>query len=328
MTSISEEIERPTLVKFVRKFGDLNTDAVLDSFCSTFSIPEVEGVISYRIEAGSAVVFGDPLCTEEDRKKLVEAFQSYCREKDLKIVYVIVSPKFADSFLQEQEGVLIQFGHKLILDPRDNPAKRTGSRAVLVRKKVKRARTEGVSFAEYLNEDLHLEKEMEGVGKAWLGKREGAQIYIAHLNFFNDKEGKRWFYAKKEGKVIGFLILNEIQASKGWLLNNLIITQDAPPGTSELLVISTLEVLEKEECENVVIGPVVSSQIESIRGLNPFVSWIIRRVFTIAKSCFRLEGQTIFWDKFAPKTEPSYVLFEKVGIRTIRALMKAMNAQV
>lgn len=323
----SSQDQRTRVVKLVRKWGDLNTDAVLDPHCSLFFIPSVDGFIGYRMEMNCAVVFGDPVCSHEDRAQLTKAFHLFCQEKHLHIVYLIVSKDFANIALEQHKGVLIQVGDKLLLDPHDNPSKKTGSKAVLLRKKIKHASKEGTTVAEYTNEDSALEREIENLGKSWLQSRHGPQVYIAHLNIFQDKEGKRWFYASKNDRVVGFLVLNAIHEGSAWLLNNLILSHDAPSGTSELLIHSVFETLLEENCHCIMIGPVIGKSMEAV-GLRPFSIWFLNRIFQGIKRIFRLEGQTAFWSKFSPNEQPSYVLFDKINLRSVQALMKAMNVKL
>lgn len=319
--------QRTMVVKLVRKWGDLNTGAVLDPHCSLFFIPSIDGFIGYRIELNCAVVFGEPVCSHDDKAQLIKAFRSFCEEKHLNIVYIIISKDFADIALEQHNGVLIQFGNKLVLDPHDNPSKRTGSQAVLLRKKVKHALKAGITVTEYKNEDLAFEKEIENIGNSWLQSRKGPQVYIAHLNIFQDKEGKRWFYASKNNRVMGFLVLNAIQEGSGWLLNNVILASDAPSGTSELLINSVFETLQENNCSRIIIGPVIGVGMKAI-GLRPFSTWFLKMIFQGMKRIFRLEGQKVFWGKFSPKEEPSYVLLDKVNFRSVQALMKAMNVKL
>lgn len=317
--------DRELLVNWVRQWGDVNTDAILDSHCKIFTTPSIDGCIGYRIESGCAIVFGDPLCAEENQEKLAEAFKEFCREHRLNVTYAFISHKFANRAVNRFGHVLIQFGHKLFLNPQENPLKRSGSKGVLVRKKVKRAINEGIVVNEYLTEDPVLESAIEQVGKTWLQSRQGLQIFIAYLNFFMDREGKRWFYAVQEDHVLGVVILNEIKASGGWLLNNLIIEPDSPPGVSELLITTALDTVAKEGCERIVVGPVTAIEIDTIKGLGPLYSLIVRGLFKTAKLLFRLDRQSVFWEKFTPTNEASYVMFDKMNMRTFKALLKAMN---
>lgn len=321
----TDQGQRDSLVRQIRQWGDLSTDAILDSNCKIYSTAAINGVIGYRVEGNYAIVFGDPLCDLPDQLQLAAAFQSFCSEQGLKVIYAIISEKFANLAINHYGKVLIQFGHKLILDPSEDLLEKTGSKAVLIRKKVKHALNSGVVINEYLSHDDSIEKAFQEIGQSWLKSRKGPQIYIAHHNFFSDREGKRWFYAMQGDRIIGFLILNEIQKSSGWLLNNLMINSDASPGTSELLVTSVLETLRKEKSECAIVGPVLTMQIHNIVGLGALSSWFVRTAFKTAKSFFHLDGQRVFWEKFRPKNEPSYVMFDKINLQAILALMRAMN---
>ena len=85
------QIDRNTLVNFVRKWGDVNTEGILSATCQIFIDPQIEGLIGYRIEGGNAVVFGDPVCAQADKPALATAFQHYCQARKIGVVYIIVS---------------------------------------------------------------------------------------------------------------------------------------------------------------------------------------------------------------------------------------------
>ena len=124
------------------------------------------------------------------------------------------------------------------------------------------------------------------------------------------------------------MILNEIQEGKGWLLNNLIKTEDAPSGTSELLITEALNALEEEKVGKVIIGPVIGTKIDGAGGLGTITTWFLQKIFKVIKTLFHLDGQRVFWEKFSPQEEPSYVLFDKINYRTVKALMLSMNVKL
>lgn len=330
MTKILIEPEvdkRETLVKLVRKWGDVNTDGLLEETSQMYTIPEIEGFIGYRIESSTAVVFGDPVCSPEDRPHLAKSFQDYCTAKNLGVVYTIVSQDFASWSFQNQSAVTVEFGEKFVLDPFNNPINNSGSKAVLVRKKVKHAVNEGVTVHEYLGDDPSIEKQLEDVASIWLEKRHGPQIYLAHVTLFNDRYGKRYFYGKRGDKIIGLLILNELQEQNGWLLNNIMMTKDAPNGLSELMIINALQILEKENCRFVLIGPVPGKQLGEIKGVSFLPATLTRWVFSISKYIFNLQGHATFWDKFQPRSEKSYLVFPDKNLKysSVKALLRAFN---
>lgn len=323
-------IDRENFIRLIRKWGGVNTDGLLEEKCLAFMIPDVEGFIGYRVENDHAVVFGNPVCSPEDQPNLAHAFQKHCESENLGVVYTIISPEFAKWCLDHLSATIIEFGENFILDPSHNPTKEKGSNAVLVRKKVKHALRDGVTVHEYKGNEPHIEEQISALAATWVDKRKGPQIYLAHVHIFEDRLGKRWFYAMRDGQVVGFLVLNELEHKKGWLLNNVMLSQKAPGGVSELLVISTLEILEKENCRYVIAGPVTAKTLGKMEGINPALAQLIRLVFKGAKMLFHLEGYGTYWQKFNPKMEGSFLAFPNRGVSysSIKSLVRAFNSHV
>jgi len=320
--------DRQLLIGQIRQWADLNTDAALDVNSQIFRDPSIEGFIAYRKTARYVVIYGDPICATQDKLLLAQAFKEYCKQKKLVIIYTIVSDTFAKSVPTSLCRIKIQFGSRLVINPSIDPLKLTGSNAVLLRKKVKHATKDGAVVLEYLSYDANIETDVESITKEWLHSRQGPQVFIAHMNLFSDREGKRWFIARVGKKIVGLLVLNQLIACSGWLLNNLMVTKDAPVGTSELLVTAVFKVLQEERCARVVVGPVTGHQLKNVIGMNPFSIWFLNCMFKSAKKMFRLDGQTHFWEKFQPDTSPSYLLFESFNICTLVALITAFNVQI
>jgi lysylphosphatidylglycerol synthetase-like protein (DUF2156 family) len=325
-----QTLDRNTLVSLVRQWGHVNTDGILDSKCQIFTHPAIQGLIGYRVESDNAVVFGDPLCAVEDKPALAHAFQQFCLNNKLGVVYIIASEEFATWASQNLSSKLIEFGMTCTLNPCDNPLKQTNSKSALLRKKVKRAQHEGILITEYARDNASIEKTIEEIATAWQKDRKGPQIYLCHPTLFNDRLGKRWFYAKQGEQIVGFLILNELKQQNGWLLNNVMITKEAANCVSELLVISVLQTLEKENCQSVTIGPVPRKHLGKIIGLNGVSKLIIHFVYKLAKAIFKLGGHEVFWEKFQPKTQAAYLIFPKnnLSFSSIKAIIKALNARI
>lgn len=319
--------DRAHLVACVRRWGGATSDAVLDPAIEYFHFPGINGFIGYRREFNCAVVFGDPVCADSEKLLLAEAFDLFARETGSRIVYVGASHSFAEKVMGRLCGALIEFGEELIFDPSCDPRKRTGPNGSLVRRKVKRAVREGVSIDEYLENDLQLERAIEEIGAIWLSARRGFQIHISNVHLFDDRQGKRWFYAKQGEKIIGTISLNRLQAQEGWLINHLMVIPDAPNGTSELLLTSVLEILDREGCRYATVGMIAAKQLGRIEGLSPLSNRFARFAFAFARKIFDLGGLNTFWKKFHPDTQPSLLLFSsrKVGIREMMGISRAMN---
>lgn len=319
---------RQKTLKLIRKWGDANADGLLEDSCQFYTAPKIEGIIGYKVHSNNAVVFGDPVCSPQNKPKLAKLFQEYCKSNGMGVVYTIVSKEFADWAERDLSGVIIEFGENFILDPQNNPIDQTGAKAVLVRKKVKQASKEGITVEEYLDQDPETEKQIENVANEWLSKRYGLQLYLSHVSIFNHRYGKRWFYAKQNGRIVGLLMLNKLEAKNGWLMNNVMSVKNAPHGSSELMVITALQTLAKENCHYVLIGPIASQQLGKISGISPRQGRFIHWIYKCAQLVFHFTGSEVFWQKFQPEVEGSYVLFPEKNLKysSIKALFQAFNA--
>lgn len=319
---------RQHILTCVRKWGGLASDAALDPHCLYFSLPNTEGLIAYRKEYGCAVALGNPICPAADMPKLAESFHEFHNAQSNRVIYLAASQNFAQWAVQNICGISIEFGEEVMIDPHHDPKAYTGTHACLVRRKVKHALKESVTVTEYHEQDATLEEAMKQVGKDWLHARRGPQIHISNVCLFADRLGKRWFYAKQGDTVVGVLLMNELQAHQGWLLNRVMIPKTAPHGTPELLVTTALEVLASEGCHFVTFGVVPRVALGEIMGLGTYGSMVSRCIYKCAKTLFYLGGTKTFWEKFHPTNAPSYLLFNRntIGINDLIGLARAMNA--
>ena len=319
-------LDRSRLVELVRKWGEVNTDGVLDKTTQIFSVPHIEGLIGYRIELGNAVVYGDPLCAPSDKVALAREFEDYCKSQKMLVIYIIVSEEFANMALEHLSFSLIEFGRKYILDPAQYVEPKTS----LLRKKIRQSTRNGIEIQEYTGDDPEIERSIEDIATAWVQARKGIQIYLAEPTLFADRFGKRWFYATHHGKIIGFALLNMLESQEGWLLNNVMVEKDSPSGVSEHLVVSAIQTIEKEQCRLVLIGPVPAKDLGKIVGLGRPIVLLATLCFKAIKKICHLDGHEVFWDKFQPELRSSYLLFPKNRFRisSVLALLRALNITV
>jgi len=316
------------LAEYVRRWGNSASTSLFNSNCCIYSTSGIEGIIGYRIESNYAIVFGDPLCAQSDIPQLTQKFHQFCKEKKWRIVYLTASEGFVKWAIHRVCGAFMEVGEELILDPKRNP--KSGAKRRGLRNKVNLAQRSGVEVNEYVGQDTKLEKELEQVGISWLEGRKGPQIYLTQVKVFEQREGKRWFYAKCGEMIVGLLILQRLEVRQGWLVQFLMSVPEAPKGTSEQLVIVALNRLRNEGCRFLSFGVAQVENLGEIEGLNVVSEWIVRTVFKVAKRMFGLDRRRRFWRKFQPQKEPSYLLFSERGIdlKGVRSVMRALNVSI
>lgn len=324
--TISEESR--DIPEYVRRFGGSASITLIDPSCQIFSTPHIDGIIGYRLESGCAIVFGDPLCLSTDLPLFVQAFHHYCEKQGWRIVYVGASGLFTRWAIEHGCGCFVEVGEELILDPFQNLLE--GTKGRLLRNKVNQAHRTDLSIHEYKENAPELEEAIQQVGAAWLKTRRGPQIYLSNVHLFAERVGKRWFYAKHDEKIVGVLILHQLEARRGWVIQFLMRTPDAPIGTSEQLVISIAEILHAEGCSFLSFGVAQRENLGEIKGLSAFSEWLARTVFKLAKRLFHLDRRRFYWQKFQPKAEPCYLIFSesKIRLRTVISLMRALNVHI
>lgn len=328
MTSTSIQERK---VEIVRRWGGSTSDAILGSDCSIFQTPSCQGLIGYRRAKNCVIVLGDPVCPSNELPTLVNAFHTFCKEKGWEIVYIVASKQFSEwakqnNFIQAR----VEFGDELVLNPLlEDPRKQTGTHASLVRRKVRRALKQNITVKEYILPDLKIEKSLLDIGLAWLSARQGPQIHISNVHLFDNRMGKRWFYAEQNGQILGVVVINQLQSHQGWLLNHLMTLPGAPPGIPEILVIQVLETLCNENCSYLTFGTAVKTKLGGIEGLGSFSTWASRQIFHWANKFFQLDRRKDFWGKFEPRHMPLYLLFtrKQISLSEIKALMAALNVK-
>ncbi len=318
-----------SVAECVYRWGNSASIALLDPACKVFSAESIDGVIGYRMASKYVVVIGDPVCPHDSLEGLMREFHTFCSAQDKNVIYIATSEQFMKWSMNRYCSSAIECGVEVILNPTIDPTHKKGKKASLLRNKYNQSIRDGIQVKEYCDYDEQLEEAMQEVRDSWLQNRKGPQIYYLQVNVFADRIHKRWFYAEHNGRVIGVLMLNRIDAFHGWVLNISMVIPEAPTVTSEFLMLSALTVLRAEGCAFFSIGTVPRAQLGQMQGLGFFSQWFARNVFKVAKKFFRLEDRQRYWKKFHPEMQSTYVLLSKsrIKISEVMGIMRALNAR-
>jgi lysylphosphatidylglycerol synthetase-like protein (DUF2156 family) len=314
--------------EYIKKWGGAASISLLDPKCEIFMYPNIQGALGYHDVDNTAVIFGDPVCAPEDKALLALAFHDFANKSNKGFIYIAASEQFSNWAMTNVCKTLIEVNEELVIDPRNYP--KTGSNGRLLHKKVNQASRAGVAIKEFVNDDAGIKEKLFEVEDKWLKGRKGPQMYLSHIDFFEDNCGRRCFYAECNNNVVGTIFLNRLEAHDGWLLYLLMTTSDAPKGTSEHLVLSVLEKLAVEGSHYFSFGISIIEKMGEVEGLNAFFSLLARVSFKITKMIFPLDNRRNFWKKFEPRNKKSFTLFSSpsIGFKDIHAIMKTVNASL
>lgn len=313
---------------YVQQWGHPTSVGIFDSACQLFSVPEIEGIIGYRWQSKNAIVIGDPLCPPKNLLSLINAFTSHCKKHRKNIIYLATSEQFAQWALTHGLYVCsIEIGAEIILNPLYDPLADTGKNASRLRNKQRLAIKDGLTVHEYTGYDPLIEEAMEQVKTLWIENRTGPQIYLSDLTILADRTSKRYFYAQHHGRMVGVLILNKIDAYKGWFINILMLVPDAHNSTSEFIILHALEVLRAENCSHFSIGVNSTNQLGQLYGFNRIMCWLAHNIYYVISRIFELDNRERYWNKYNPIKKPAFVLFQKTPARLsdILDILYALN---
>lgn len=305
---------------FIR-YGSAASEAMFDFPCHFFEIPNLTGIIAYRIENKCAVVIGDPICPANELLELTQAFHKYCSESKMSIIYITVSKEFT-KLIHDSTKISFEVCKETIIDPQLDPT-RTSNR---LQHRIDKAVNHGLTFHEYIPFDKEIEAALTEVGRKWQKGIKGRHLYLGHLNFFESHLGKRWFYVKDGENITAMLMLSKLEASEGWLLKFFASLPTAIDGTSEFMMTSLLDKLREENCHFLTKGMLPVDSLDEIKGLGNYSAWLVKSIYNIISMIFKFKKRKEYWQRYNPKNLPSYlVTTSSLGINEIRALIKVFR---
>ncbi|MBA3238960.1 MAG: hypothetical protein H0T62_11525 [Parachlamydiaceae bacterium] len=91
------------------------------------------------------------------------------------------------------------------------------------------------------------------------------------------------------------------QVRLGWFIKYLMVKPNSSRGSSELLMATILDKLEKEQCHFLTSGIIPSNQLAEIAGLETFSKVFARSIYKMILWIFKLNRRKEYWQKFLSK---------------------------
>lgn len=324
-----KSIDREYMLDCIYQWGNHCSIAFLDPSCQFFHHPDMEGIIGYHTRAHTAVMFGDPACPQEQSMQLMQAFYDHCKQKNKRICCIGASAPFTKQLLEQQLcRTALAIGNEIMLQTAVDPKSHRGGDGSSLRNKWLYSIRRGLAVQEYTQHDPVLEQQFEQLRQQWHAHRKGPQIYLAQTDIFTHRKHRRWFYATYQDEVVGLLLLTQLHAQQGFVINVLFLAPQAPTTTSEFIILSTLQQLSQEGLYMLSAGFIPKIKIDTMYGVNGFWQWVIHKVYAQAHQRYQLHRKDQYWRKFAPLKKELFVLFEHQRVRTsdIMSILRALHA--
>ena len=296
-----------------------------------WSHPDIDGAVVYGQFGKVWLAAGEPLARLEDMPELARRFSAYAKRQNRVVAFVPTSAEFArmvapNDFAAVKVAAAPYFDLKT-WNPRGDSAKK-------LRAGVNQARRAGVRVEELGDElDEELKEETAQLCMHWLGNRRAGMTFgwLVALDPFLHWEYKKYFAARLNGKLVGFLAASPIPARKGWYLEDVLREPDAPKGTATLLVFEALTKLKAESAELATLGtsPLAADGPNDVPTEHPTAARVLEMAATRLGAFYNFEGLRRFKGKFVPSWwESEYALAQRgvampprVGHAIVRALV-------
>lgn len=302
-----------------------------------WSTPDLDGAIIYGEFGRVWLAAGDPLAAAADTAELAKQFTAFAHRKNRVVAFVPTTAAFAQQVVPEYFSAVKVGASPYFELQKWNPR---GDAAKKMRAGVNQAQRAGVIVERIIGVDDGLQRETAELCLNWLGSRRSATTFgwLVALDPFLHLEYKRYFAARIEGRMVGFVSASPIPARKGWYLEDVIRAPDAPSGTATLLVAEALKAFKSEGVALVTLGtaPLATAGGDEV----PCEGRLVTRTLDLASrrlsAFYNFEGLRRFKGKFVPSFwESEYALHQRgvtipprVGHAIVRALVPGGLSQV
>jgi phosphatidylglycerol lysyltransferase len=308
--------------------------AALPTMTHQLSLADVPGGIGLQ-RVGSVLVAAEPLAAVQDWPALASAFLALAEQPNAVPAFGPVGTEFA-AVARSLGLQTVRLGSTPYIHLHDWPQR--GNAGGSVRNAHNRARREGVSFCRLditSGQFTPVQDEVQALCADWLKQRRAGHAFhwIFRLQPLEFSEGKKYFLARQEGRLIGLLAASPLAGRGCWYLEDLVQGQSAAPQTGTALVAHALNALKADGATLATLGGVPLSRQ---RGWTP--GWDTAPLSVQERLAYRLrpllgrvysfDGLELFKRRFGPAHWEDEFLLMPAGIPAQLRVAGAMTKLV
>ncbi|RFU32960.1 hypothetical protein B7463_g3381, partial [Scytalidium lignicola] len=323
------------------EYGRVSHMGILDQSYSFFITKDLDAALYFKVKNNICLVGGDPLCPEKLYPELLEQFAQYRRKHHWGIIFVGASDTFV-SYAEQQNWTTLQFGSERVLNPVTNPVLReeTAKRIATQNRQLLNPSKGGITLGIYnpsIVKDVELEKQLVAVYDAWRDARnqtQSPQAFITVYDPFAIPGLMTYIYTKDHaGTPNGFAALRRIGANNGFHIDPCVPAPSAPRGISDLLIFSSMALLNAAGCTYLSFGYEPLTQPGEISGMPSWVEKVTRKTHKSVFKGLKVSGKKVYHDKWCPDETQStglHLVFPSgtPGIQHIIAVMHFANISI
>ncbi|CAK9781785.1 hypothetical protein CC85DRAFT_281460 [Cutaneotrichosporon oleaginosum] len=280
--------------------------------------PALDIAISFKLVRSLriAVAFGDPACHPARLPSAIAEFHAFCAKRRWGVAFVAARGATA-KVAQVHRWATVQFAVEQIVDAEHNPVLdgRRGKRQTLVVKKLMRdapVRLYRPADGRDAALEVQLQKAYETVYAA-KEERDGAP-YSTKLHLFALPHLTTVLYTTDANNEPQGLVSLLRVGEGGFLLDPLVATPSAPPGTTDYLTVLAMGYARRRGA-SLSFGTEPTSHVGEVRGMRQFMEADTRLVHAATYTAFGMAGKKMLHDKFHPsRAEPLHLVLCSDGV--------------
>ena len=202
--------------------------------------------LAYRVEAGMAVVSGDPVGPMELVPDIIESFRQYCMDRGWRLMCLGAG----DSMEYYEAGGMkgIQFGEETIIDIASFSLQ--GRQVRKLRQAVNKVEKAGVTMEFMYNASVpdHIKHQLKDISAEWRGGKQetGFSMGLGRLMDNEDPDCLLSIAYDSAQKPIAFMYFVPMYPHLGYSLDVHRSSLDAPNGISEFVIAKTCDFLREQ----------------------------------------------------------------------------------
>ncbi|MBF0361745.1 MAG: DUF2156 domain-containing protein [Oligoflexia bacterium] len=255
---------------------------------------------------------GNPLCAPSLTEKALQLFKEESEKKG-KVAIIFPASKAVAELACSCGYAVIPLGSEPWIDLQNFKHSKD---ELLDRIQVaKRLAAKDVKVENFIAKDLDFNNfsQCKKIMAEWLNSRKSAPLaFLNRLDPWLMSEQKRYFKISLNNTVLGFLSAVPIPVRGGWYLVDILRLKNAPPGTTELLIINAIEFFHNEGAKEITLGMSPLANLLPLEGSTSKHSMYMKiapLIFNYANIFYNFKTLYEYKNKFAPSYwEPQYLL--------------------
>ena len=269
-----------------------------------------DAVIGFVRRHRVRIVAGAPVCPHDRLAAVVAEFEQTATEQKETVCYFGAAARLTETVrhLPQHDSVVI--GAQPVWNPERWLAilAKNGS----LRAQVNRARNKGVAVTEWSAERALHNPELQRCLNEWMAQHSFPPLhFMTEVVTLDRLMDRRLFVAEQAERPIGFLIATPVPDRNGWLIEQIVRSNNAANGMAELLVDGMMRVFAAEGADYVTFGlaPLSKRAATSDEPPRGWLRLALGWVRAHGNRFYNFEGLDAFKAKFRPDSwEPIYAI--------------------